>query len=122
MIAKQTEIGSQMFKDQIAIVTGAASGIGAATAHLMAERGAEVVLVDRNSSGLERTAAMVREVGSQAHIQQSDVTQEDDANRIAAEVAKVHGRIDVLATCAGIGIPGGKTCLLYTSPSPRDRG
>ena len=51
-----------MFADQIAIVTGAASGIGAATAHLMARRGAHVVLVDRNEEEIERTAATIRQM------------------------------------------------------------
>jgi NAD(P)-dependent dehydrogenase (short-subunit alcohol dehydrogenase family) len=104
-----------MFKDQVAIITGAASGIGAATAHLMAQRGATVALVDRNQGGLRRTAAMIKETGQTAHIYQSDVTQEDDAIRIATEIAKSHGRIDCLATCAGIGIPGGKTVLTHSA-------
>ncbi len=104
-----------MFKDQVAIVTGAASGIGAATAHLLAKRRAIVVLVDRNQDGLKRTAVMVKEAGSTAVIHQSDVTSEDDAARIAKEVTTEFGRIDVLATCAGIGIPGGKTVLTHSA-------
>jgi len=104
-----------MFTDQVAIVTGAASGIGAATAHLMATRGATVVLVDRNLDGLKRTAVMVKEAGSVAHIHQADVTSESDAIGIATTVANDLGRIDVLATCAGIAIPGGKTVLTHSS-------
>lgn len=104
-----------MLENQVAIITGAASGIGAATAHLMAERGATVVLIDRNSGGLDRTAVMVKETGREAHVFQSDVTQEDDAARIVAEVVKTCGRIDILATCAGIGIPGGKTVLTHSA-------
>jgi NAD(P)-dependent dehydrogenase (short-subunit alcohol dehydrogenase family) len=104
-----------MFENQIAIITGAASGIGAATAHLMAERGATVALVDRNQDGLNRTAAMVKETGRSALVFQSDVTQEDDAQRIAKEIADTCGRIDILATCAGIAIPGGKTVLTHSA-------
>lgn len=104
-----------MFTDQVAIVTGAASGIGAATAYLMATRGATVVLVDRNQDGLKHTAVMVKEAGSVAHIHQADVTSESDAIGIATTVANDLGRIDVLATCAGIAIPGGKTVLTHSS-------
>jgi len=53
-----------MFKDQVAIVTGAASGIGAATAYLLGKRGAIVVLVDRNQDGLKRTAAYIASKGA----------------------------------------------------------
>lgn len=104
-----------MLTDQVAIITGAASGIGAATAHLMATRGAMVVLVDRNQEGLKRTAAMVKQAGSTAHIHQADVTSEDHALRIAKTVANDLGRIDMLAACAGITIPGGKTVLTHSA-------
>lgn len=108
-------VDNSVFDKQVAIITGAASGIGAATAHLMAQRGATVVLIDRNQGGLQRTAAMVRETGRDAHVFQSDVTQPDDAQKIVSEVAKTCGRIDILATCAGIGIPGGKTVLTHSN-------
>lgn len=104
-----------MFKDQVAIITGAASGIGAATARLMAERGATVALVDRNADGLNQTAAAINESGGTAMVFQSDVTSEEDAHRIAAAVKVECGRIDILAPCAGIGIPGGKTVLTHSA-------
>jgi NAD(P)-dependent dehydrogenase (short-subunit alcohol dehydrogenase family) len=104
-----------MFESQVAIITGAASGIGAATAHLMAARGAQVVLVDRDQDGLNRTAAMVTEDGSAPLVYQSDVTNEADAARIAEEVKTELGQIDILATCAGISIAGGKTVLTHSA-------
>ena len=104
-----------MFGNQVAIITGAASGIGAATAHLMAARGAKVVLVDRDQDSLERSAAMVNEIGSAPLVYQSNVSDEADAARIAEEIKAEHGRIDVLATCAGISIPGGKTVLTHSA-------
>lgn len=103
-----------MFEDQVAIVTGAASGIGAATARLMAARGAHVVLVDRNADGLEATATEIRQAGGSADVHASDVTDPAEAQRIADAVVQARGRIDVLATCAGITIPGGKTVLTHT--------
>ena len=104
-----------MFQDHVAIITGAASGIGAATAQLMTARGAHVVLVDRNQDGLKRTALMIQEAGGTARIEQADVTSPDDAQRIAGQVADELGRIDVLATCAGITIPGGKTVVTHSN-------
>lgn len=102
-----------MFEDQVAIVTGAASGIGAATGELMATRGAHVVLVDRNADGLEATATTIRQAGGTADVHPSDVTDPTEAQRIADAVRQARGRIDVLATCAGITIPGGKTVLTH---------
>lgn len=103
-----------MDQDKVAIVTGAGAGIGQATAQAMAKRARTVVLVDRNQDGLARTAAMVREAGSEALTHHSDVTEGAGAQEIAAQIADQHGRIDILATCAGIGVPGGKTVLTHT--------
>lgn len=105
----------RMFENQVAIITGAASGIGAATAQLMAARGGEVVLVDRNQEALAATAAMISQSGGTAHSHEADVSREDEAARIADAVRAKLGRIDILATCAGIGIPGGKTVLTHSA-------
>ena len=103
------------FQDQVAIITGAASGIGAATAHLLAARGAHVVLVDRNQEGLKRTAVMAEEAGGTARIAQADVTSADDAQRIAAEIAGEFGRIDVLA------VEGGEHVVRRQAARPHQR-
>lgn len=91
-----------MFKDKVAVVTGAGSGIGAATALLMAERGARVALVDRNPDGLEVIAGSIRQAGGEARAIVADVGDRAAAEHEAAEVVKAWRRIDVVATCAGI--------------------
>jgi NAD(P)-dependent dehydrogenase (short-subunit alcohol dehydrogenase family) len=91
-----------MFRGKVAVVTGAGSGIGAATARLMAERGAKVALVDRSAEGLAEVAAAIRKAGGEAREIVADVADRGLAEREAEAVAKAWGRIDALATCAGI--------------------
>lgn len=91
-----------MFRGKVAVVTGAGSGIGAATARLMAERGAKVALVDRSAEGLAEVAAAIRKAGGEAREIVADVADRGLAEREAEAVAKAWGRIDSLATCAGI--------------------
>jgi 3-oxoacyl-[acyl-carrier protein] reductase len=87
------------FTDQVAIVTGAASGIGAATARAFAAAGARVALVDRDATLAGETAAAI---GPLARVIAADVA---DKTTVAAAVAAVlgaWGRIDTLVNCAGI--------------------
>lgn len=84
-------------RGRIALVTGAASGIGAATADLLAERGAIVFRTDRDLTGDARL----------------DVTVEGDWERVVASIAAAHGRLDILIHAAGIsaGTPLAETSL-----------
>ena len=84
-------------KDQVAIVTGAASGIGAATARLFAMEGAKVALVDLDEAGLAKVAA---EIDSETLIWPADVSNSDQARAGVAKVLEKWGRIDVLVTAA----------------------
>lgn len=81
------------------VVTGGGSGLGAATAALLVERGGQVVLADVNAAAGEAVAA---ELGSQARFVQTDVTSEDSA-RNAFAVATGLGTLRGLVNCAGIG-------------------
>jgi 3-oxoacyl-[acyl-carrier protein] reductase len=81
----------------VAIVTGAARGIGAATAARMASEGADVVIADFDLEASEETAASI---GGRAV--KCDVTSREDVEAAVAAAAEPSGRLDVLVTCAGI--------------------
>lgn len=84
-----------------AIVTGAGSGLGAATARLLAQLGAQVHVFDRDAAAAETIAA---EIGGIAVA--GDVTSEEDAARAIDEAAKAEGGLRILVNCAGIGTAG----------------
>lgn len=90
------------FKDQVAIVTGAASGIGLATAQRLCSEGAFVVMVDRNADGLQ-TAQQGMSVPARTETFALDIADEAAVERCVAAVLQRHGRIDVLCNNAGIG-------------------
>ncbi|MFJ3879291.1 SDR family oxidoreductase [Streptomyces sp. NPDC090077] len=95
------------FGGQLVLVTGAASGIGRATAFAFAEAGARVVAVDRDGEGAARTAEMARLVGAQeAWGECVDVSDEQAMEKLAAKVAAEYGIVDVLVNNAGIGLSG----------------
>jgi len=87
--------------DKVCLITGAASGIGLASALRLAEEGARVILADRDVAGLER--ALARMPGSGHLAQAMDVTLEADWLRVLGEVGAGDGRLDVLVNNAGFG-------------------
>ncbi|HYH18771.1 MAG TPA: SDR family oxidoreductase [Azospirillum sp.] len=89
------------FRDRVAIVTGAASGIGRATARRLAAEGAAVALVDRNAEALNETAAGLPPDARFA-LHPLDITGEAAVERCVADVLARFGRIDVLCNNAGI--------------------
>ncbi|MEV5946080.1 SDR family oxidoreductase [Streptomyces sp. NPDC051993] len=95
------------FGGQLVLVTGAASGIGRATAFAFAEAGARVVAVDRDAEGATRTAEMSRLIGApEAWGETVDVSDEQAMEKLAEKVATEYGVVDVLVNNAGIGLSG----------------
>jgi NAD(P)-dependent dehydrogenase (short-subunit alcohol dehydrogenase family)/pimeloyl-ACP methyl ester carboxylesterase len=95
------------FAGQLVLVTGAASGIGRATAFAFAETGARVVAVDLDAEGAARTAELARLVGAPAAWAEAvDVSDEPAMEKLAAKVAAEYGTVDVLVNNAGIGMSG----------------
>jgi 3-oxoacyl-[acyl-carrier protein] reductase len=93
--------------EQVAVVTGAGRGIGAAIAQSLATLGATVVLCARTTAALESTAKTIAANGGKAEAVQCDVTQLASVETAAKRVEKSFGRVDILVNNAGIGGFGG---------------
>ena len=89
-------------KDKVAITTGAASGIGKATALLFAEHGAKIVVADIDENGANQTVANIRDAGNEAIYVQTDVTISDNTERMVQETVSRYGKLDILLSSAGI--------------------
>jgi 2-hydroxycyclohexanecarboxyl-CoA dehydrogenase len=94
-------MGSQRLAGKIAIVTGAAQGIGRAIATRLADEGASVAIADIQTDAAERTAAELRALGAKAIAVKLDVTKFDDAEAAASTVERELGPIDILVNNAG---------------------
>lgn len=92
--------------DKVAIVTGAASGMGRATALALADHGARLLLIDINEEGLKETKGMIEAAGSKASIQKCDTSNVASIGNLFGKVDQDFGRIDFLANIAGEGILG----------------
>ncbi len=88
-----------MFNDQVAIVTGAASGLGLSIAKKLHAEGAHVALLDLNEAALKEVAA---EVGPNAHAFSLDLTKQDQVENVVNQINERFGRIDILVNSAGV--------------------
>ncbi|MFX1484004.1 MAG: SDR family NAD(P)-dependent oxidoreductase, partial [Promethearchaeota archaeon] len=90
------------FKDKIAIVTGAARGIGESTAWAFARRGAVAVIVDINGDGAEKVATAIRQKGFKAVAYNVDVSDKQAVDDMVEDVYEKYRRIDILVNNAYI--------------------
>jgi len=96
-------------KNKIALVTGAATGIGEATSIAFAREGCDLVLATRkNAEGLKAAAEKIKAMGRKALTVMTDVSKRDDVEKLCQTALKEMGRVDILMNCAGVGL----TCEL----------
>jgi short-subunit dehydrogenase len=93
-------------RGRVAVVTGAASGIGRAVALGLAARGADLALVDVDAAGLAVVADAVRARGRRASIHAVDVADRERMRALPAEVVAEHGRVELLVNNAGVSVGG----------------
>jgi NAD(P)-dependent dehydrogenase (short-subunit alcohol dehydrogenase family) len=90
---------------KIALVTGAATGLGQAIAAALAGSGATVIITDFNAARLPETEALVREAGQACMMMELDVRDPEQIRQAVAAIEKAYGRVDILVNNAGINRP-----------------
>ena len=91
-----------IWEGKVVVVTGGATGIGAATSRLFAEKGAKVVILDLNDGAAEENVGTIKAAGGSALYVRGSVASEADVKALAARAVDAHGRIDGLINNAGI--------------------
>jgi 3-oxoacyl-[acyl-carrier protein] reductase len=91
--------------NKVALITGAGSGIGRASAMLFSKEGAKVIVADIDKEGGEETAASIREKGSEAIFIQTDVSKAIDVEKMIKKTVDHYEKLDILFNNAGIGMP-----------------
>ncbi|MFC2031272.1 SDR family oxidoreductase [Chloroflexota bacterium] len=94
---------SKQFEDRVALVTGAAAGIGRAAATAFAREGAKVVVSDVDVQGATETVQLILENGGAATLVEADVSQASQVEALMAETVETYGRLDCAFNNAGIG-------------------
>lgn len=95
-----------LLENRVAIITGAGSGFGRATAELYAKEGAKVVVVDYNEETAKQTVTAIKEHGGEAVAVRADVSNDEDVKNFVQTAISEYGQIDILFNNAGIYAPG----------------
>src|SRR5215204_1852743 len=98
--------GERVLRGKAALVTGASSGLGRATAVALARAGADVALVARSAEELESAGEEASKTGGRTLALPVDLAREDEATRAVGQTVETFGRIDVLVNAAGTDVPG----------------
>mgnify|MGYP001545463329 CR=1 FL=1 len=96
----------QIIQDRVAVITGAGSGIGRASAQILARHGAIVVASDLNEASAEETAGLICSAGGRATSFEADVCNDAALENLIGCTIKTHGRLDILHSHAGIQVEG----------------
>jgi len=100
---------ARMLEGKVALITGAGSGIGRASAATFAREGAAVMVADLNEAGAEETAASIVANGGRASARRCDVTQRDDVERLVAHTIETYGGLHCAHNNAGVEGEYGRT-------------
>jgi NAD(P)-dependent dehydrogenase (short-subunit alcohol dehydrogenase family) len=103
IVAKPTEARVGRLEGKVAVISGASSGIGAATMRLFGREGAKVVATARRQDKLEEGLQSVRDAGSDGIVVPADLEDPDTAERVVQTALDAYGRIDILVSNAGVG-------------------
>jgi NAD(P)-dependent dehydrogenase (short-subunit alcohol dehydrogenase family) len=101
-----TKLDTPVLAGQVAVVTGASSGLGRASALALAQLGADVALLARTADDLQQVAAEIETIGRRALVHPLDLAAEDQMMAAVARTIDAFGRIDVLVNAAGTDVPG----------------
>lgn len=93
---------SDTIQDKVIVITGASSGLGEATARMLAQHGAHLVLGARRLERLEALASDLRATGAQVEVKATDVTQAEQVQALVGLALERHGRVDVMLNNAGL--------------------
>jgi len=94
-------LSRELFRGKIAIVTGASSGIGRVTALALAAKGSRLVLCSRNEAGLKQVASQICDLGGEAIVVPTDVSQQDQVDALVQKTLQTYNRVDILVANAG---------------------